>query len=776
MKRGLACLLLGLLVAGLALAETEGFACENEKLFIGFSPCGSIIRFHDKAGNSDVSQSSDGALWRITVAAGGETKVLAPPEAERFTHDSSGSGALRMSWEGFPGLAKDISVGVTVRLDEKVSLSSWDLNIRKPDSAHVSEVRFPQVHGLAQHEGESLAVPVWTGQLLPNPRSVLCASEGSRLAWNYPGMMAMQCVAYCAESGAGLYAACDDASAFRKTFAFSGDKFGKVDFEFVHYPENGAANSEEWRMPYTAILGTLRGNWYDAAERYRGWALNQAWAKKSRVQRRLVSEWLSETGVWIWNRGRSDGVLPPAIALREKLGLPVSVFWHWWHGCPYDAGFPEYLPPREGAEHFREAVANAHAHGIKCIVYMNQRLWGMSTESWRTRNAERFAVKAEDGKVHPEVYNIFTKSPMASMCIATPFWRNTYAGIAQRAIAEFGVDGIYMDQACDSMPCYDLSHGHAIGGGRYWLEGFRLLSADIRERANQIPPRGGQGGVRRESNGNPIALTGEGCCEAWLPYLDVMLTLQVSKERYSAPTDPWEPIPFFHAVYHSVATTYGSYSSLTMPPYDDLWPKESAPKEPLALLDRKFSHQFYLEQARAFVWGQQPTLANFLPNQFADRAEELDYIMRIAKVRHLAKQYLERGEFLRPPQLNVATATSPFSRLSIYAGQGEHLTEFSKTHSLALATAWRASDGNIGIAIASLADESLSVVLAWNANEYHMPSRGNLSRIDESGNSIIQSFQSPPSSQTLTLPARAVWILAFANDDVSHYLKNDSCP
>ena len=35
--------------------------------------------------------------------------------------------------------------------------------------------------------------------------------------------------------------------------------------------------------------------------------------------------------------------------------MPVSVFWHWWHGCAYDAGFPEYLPPREGTDAFKTA-------------------------------------------------------------------------------------------------------------------------------------------------------------------------------------------------------------------------------------------------------------------------------------------------------------------------------------------------------------------------------------------------------------------------------------
>ena len=38
--------------------------------------------------------------------------------------------------------------------------------------------------------------------------------------------------------------------------------------------------------------------------------------------------------------------------------------------------------------------------GLHCIVYMNQRLWGMTTKSWQAEGAERFAVKNPDGIRH----------------------------------------------------------------------------------------------------------------------------------------------------------------------------------------------------------------------------------------------------------------------------------------------------------------------------------------------------------------------------------------
>ena len=391
-------------------------------------------------------------------------------------------------------------------------------------------------------------------------------------------------------------------------------------------------------------------------------------------------------------------------------------------------------------------MERAQKKDVHAIVYMNQRLWGMTTKSWTNENAEYFAVKNSSGKVQPEVYNVFTKQPCASMCMHTDFWRKKYAGLAVEAFKDLGVDGIYMDQACSSLACYDSNHGHPLGGGAYWMNGFRKLSTDIRNRSD---------GKRK------VTLAGEGCGEAWLPYLDLMLALQVARERYATPNDQWEVIPFFSAVYHPYAILYGNYSSLTMPPYDDLWPKEFAPKEPLKLLDRKFSQQFYLEQARAFVWGQQPTIANFLPSHLQERAEETEYMMRLAKIRNRATKYLLHGTFLRPPKLDVPTATLELSRLSIYAGQKGGVTTSQGQYPLAIAGSWQAPDGDVGIALASIANESLSVPLTIDAKNYSLPKKGRIYRIDEKGRKFIGNFENENPTLKIALSPRDACVIEF---------------
>lgn len=744
----------------------------NSQLQLGFDARdGHLREFHDLNAAHHHLADRAGELWEVKFLTAAGPLVLLPTQARSFRTEllPGNRQRLRLIWSEFgPDPARTMRVEVDGQLAADAATSFWNFRIEGLGPLVPDRLVFPRVSGLSPQANERLAVPVWQGQLAIDPRRRLNPPGGNpqRWEWEYPGMLALQCLAYYREDGPGFYLACDDASTERKSFAVFGRALDGVGCEIVHIPERNRATHGRFELPYRVELGAFVGDWFTAAERYRAWATNQNWARQSRLRRGLVPDWVQQTGMWVWNRGRSPGVLVPAVELQQQLGLPVSVLWHWWHGCSYDTGFPEYLPPREGTAPFRSALAAAHQHDVHALVYMNQRLWGMTTRSWTNENAERFAVKDAAGKIHPEVYNTFTKAPCVPMCMGTEFWRKTYAGLAEQAIGGLRVDGIYMDQACTSLACYDPAHGHPSGGGRYWMAGFQVLAADIRQRTRLGVGRstGIHGAVvapkfaETPPAKSVVALAGEGCGEPWLPYLDLMLSLQISRERYSTP-DGWETIPFFNAVYHDCVVTFGNYSSLTMPPYDDLWPAEFAPAEPLKLLDPKFAPQFYLEQLRAFVWGQQPTVANFLPAHLQQRATETEYATRLAKLRSRFPQYLLHGTMLRPPCLEVAEAAIDISRLSIYAGQQGGLKVYEKRVPLALASAWRAADGAVAVVLGSIADESQAVALELSLEAYGLPEWVWVYRTDLTGRELVGEFTASGSPLRLTLPPRGACVL-----------------
>jgi hypothetical protein len=715
---------------------------ENPSLLIGFDARdGRLIQLLDRATKQDlVTASSDTVgLWELHATNGADVKHITPSQARSFHWARFGpdKSAMRFVWNNF-GIASapSLSVTATVRLRPGQRMSEWRIQLDGIQGLGVDSVHFPRVTGIPSlGNAEELAVPVWMGQRTREPRKLFGGPDGAgkRFDWFYPGLLSLQLVALYQKDGVGFYGSADDSLAYRKSFAMWGDAKGLAGYEMIHLPSD-PGRSAHYSPPYASLIGTFTGDWLTAAERYRAWGTRQRWARESRLTRGHVPSWVEKTGLWVWNRGRSPGVLEPAATLQKELGLPVSVFWHWWHHGPYDTSFPDYLPPREGVAPFKAALGTAHAAGLHAIVYMNQRLWCLNTPSWKAENAERFAVHNVDGKIRTEVYNIFDPQACATMDVTTAGWRNKYAGIADTVLSNYGVDGIYMDQAVLSLMDYSPDHGHPIGGGNYWMQGFTKLAHDIRARA-----------------GRDVALGGEGTGESWLSELDMLLALQVSMERYAEPTSGWEVIPFFQSVYHAYGITYGSYSSLAYPPYDDLWPAASAPPNALQPLDRKYSRQFRLEQARSFAWGMQPTIANFLPWQLMDRREEIDYALKLARLRNRFPEYLMRGTFLRPPSIRAPEVDVTISRVSIYASRGGGTTEYTKKADAAIAGAWRSRAGKVAIVIASIVEDPSSLHVQLDPAAYGLKRGGRVYRVDGSARQLVGEFGTGVAPLTINL-------------------------
>lgn len=793
--------------------EAAAANLENARLSLSFSSKdGRLLQLTDRSTRHAflAPRGDSTGVWALELYDGG---VVTPAAARRFSAVKVPGRvpALRLTWSEL-GLAAapGLRVVATVSLAPGAPDSEWRIALEDMGALPVERVRFPRVGGIVPlGPAEALAVPRWMGALTHEPRALLSGAPATtggsarprRMEWPYPGTMSLQLVALYSDGAAGsgasaknpgLYFSADDTLAYRKDFAVWGEgalapsggandrdgvgvpaaaqggpsaaasppptggpaattspRAALLGYEMATLLENPRTPKARWVMPYAGVVGAFSGDWISAAERYRDWGVKQPWARNARLPNGKVPAWLVNTAMWEWNRGRSPGVVPPALALQKALGLPVSIYWHWWHHGPYDTSFPDYLPPREGVDSFTAAVAQAHAAGMHAMVYMNQRLWCTGTPTWKSTDAARWAVKEKDGRVREEVYNVFDPQRCATMDVTTPFWQAKYAGMADTVVHQYGIDGVYMDQAVQSLVCWDTTHGHPVGGGNYWMQGFERLERGIRTRVADAPGR---------------MLAGEGAGETWLPELDLMLTLQVSQERYTDPGSGWDPIPLWQAVYHPFGLTYGNYSSLSMPPYDDLWPAATAPKEPLALLDTKFRSQFYLEQARAFVWGLQPTIANFQPRHLTERPDETAYMMRLARLRSTLPEYFIHGTFLRPPALKVEEAPVELSRISIYAAQLGGPKSSSARFPAAIAGAWRAPDGRVAVAVASIVDHPQKVAFELDPRAYGVAGAGDVVRLDGKQEVKMARFGARAVPVSLDLAAGGAAVIEFRRD------------
>jgi hypothetical protein len=254
--------------------------------------------------------------WSLEIADQGKSRTVLPREAGRVQVErlAPSRPGVRLVWSDFAAIP-GLRVEVVGELTTEAGVSRWQVAVDKPAALALAAVNFPRLRAPEQRGEETLAVAAWMGEVLARPRQALAgpSGNGQRLAWDYPGRLSLQCVALTATQGPGVYLACDDAAAFRKTFAVRTDGRGGLDFEVTHWPENAARGLARFAPDYGVRVGSLHGDWLTAAERYRGWARDQTWMKEARRARGVtpVRRWTPRCGFGIAADPRGYWALPP---------------------------------------------------------------------------------------------------------------------------------------------------------------------------------------------------------------------------------------------------------------------------------------------------------------------------------------------------------------------------------------------------------------------------------------------------------------------------------
>ena len=125
------------------------------------------------------------------------------------------------------------------------------------------------------------------------------------------------------------------------------------------------------------------------------------------------------------------------------------------------------------------------------MPYINGRLWDThdkGTEDYQfTSVALPATTKDEKGEPYIEMYGSKESddSPVrfAVMCPATELWQSRIRDICLKLINEYNVNSVYIDQISAMSPklCQDKTHGHPLGGGHWWVEGYWKMLQSIRD-------------------------------------------------------------------------------------------------------------------------------------------------------------------------------------------------------------------------------------------------------------------------------------------------------
>jgi hypothetical protein len=173
--------------------------------------------------------------------------------------------------------------------------------------------------------------------------------------------------------------------------------------------------------------------------------------------------------------------------------------------------------------------------------------------------------------------------------------------LTKTIVQELGVNAIYLDQVAGApiKLCYDKTHGHPIGGGSWWVEGYRKMLSRLR--------------TIKDENGNPITITVEFAAE---PYMDMADDFLIWMQR--APND----LPMLPMVYSGYTLYFGSNCYF---PEDKAWK---------------------IVQARCLLWGVQNGW--MAPEYILDEKQTArkEFFKKVIAMRKKAKEYLVYGELV----------------------------------------------------------------------------------------------------------------------------------
>lgn len=644
-------------------------------------------------------------LWRVVVKDSKNKELVLSNVNSKFIktkviRKGKNQASLNFIWKYRTPDKESIEVWITIRCEFGNPVTYWSMNIPKvPKDWYIIQTEFPMVQNLKLKKGSKIAVPHgWGIEYDLNPGFVY------ESAYPYCQTVMQFIAIYC--QGVGLYFATHDPNANMKQFYVKAEK-SKVEFKMTNLAGIPKKPESSYKTPYEFAIGVYNGDYYEAAQIYREFTFKTPWGNQKAIASRKTPDWLKQTVLWLRPKGVENNTVGITKEALDYFEVPTALHWYRWHIIPYDTLYPEYFPPKP---EFPKTVKEMQKLGTYVMPYINGRLWDPASKSWKSEHAkETTAAWKENGELYIEVYG--SKVPLAVMCPYTKPWQRKVKYLAERLMNEIGVNGVYIDQigAATAVKCYNPIHGHAVGGGSFWHEGYREMLTRIRK---NLP--------------KDKMLTTEENIETWLDQFDAMLLVNTH-------TNTGKLIPLYPAVYSDRIILFAFQHF----PADDL--------------DRVIPYR--AKVAQCFLWGSQ--LGWIEPERIMDPKYriEAEFLKTLSKTRQYGLNLLNYGRFL-----GLLEVKGDNPRV-IGTGAGTFGGTYKLDLPSVMAAGWLAKDGTTGIIIVNQTDKDHKIQFNLPLEKAGLPKNKTvvLKIFGPDGLELTELIK--PAIQRLNIPARSAKIL-----------------
>ena len=529
-------------------------------------------------------------------------KIKPKPLVAKVDKKSDGTQIATIEWKNINWWKEKsiIDIKVTIELPANSGIAKWRISVdNRSDLWGLWNVKFPYFSGLLKDDEYDFAYPCHNG-------GKFYKKINYRIGANYPSQSWTSQFFSISKGVSSIYYAALDPGSRRKGYKIVPEK----DFYIRQDVENMAVPGSDYQDYFPQEFGVFQGNWIDAAKRYRKWAIKQRWTEMGKkLQRKDMPDIINNVALW-FQVGKNfdtddiannitevtiDEIRESLVDANKKLNVPLGVHWYKWHKTPYDTYYPHFLPGRDG---FKDAVKELTAKGMLIMPYINGLI--ADVDNYDFDKYLLHCVKDQIGAPTLHRYGK-TSARLVGMCSTQIFWHNQIAGLLDTLVNDYGVNGVYIDQISASTPklCFDKSHGHPLGGGRYWVDGYQKFLDKMRKIAS--------------SNG--AILVSENTAEPYMNKLDGFLSWHEPEEN---------DIPMLQMVYSDYTNYVGGRVS-NIPPISD--------------------KAFIMAEGRFYIWGFQNGWMNpwFMKKGHEKKAE---YFKKIGRYRVATRKFVTYGELM----------------------------------------------------------------------------------------------------------------------------------
>ena len=476
-----------------------------------------------------------------------------------------------------------------------------------------------------------------------------------------------------------------------------------------HFPPNHTYAQEDYAVPYDCVLGPFQGDWFDACQIYRAWALQQSWCRKGPLATRAdVPQWYKKAPLFFYTTvgDSAEGTHSKEENLRlaadqfirflkwADMKLPFQLY-AWEQLVPGMTAFerPTNLRRRRSQGRW----ANLAGHNWYDGNYPKlPALPNLASECNRLREAGGVVIPYtalelfdqgpdENSPYAAEARPHITRDLYGALrvwgghrtwqpCAWTPWWRNRMTEMCVLLQQRERVGGVYLDvMQGGALPCYWVPHGHPAAGADVTTTGMHELVEQIFDAVKAQDPE--------------AIVTGENSTEGMIDVIDGILQVTLWPEN---------KVNMFATVYQDYILRYG-LSLSTGVGY------KGSGKNTFKYGDRHPRDHFFIECASAFTEGMQigmirlPPRPNSLSFDKPEQKEMIEFLQRVVGYYRQddTSKFLSVGQLMRPLSFSQP-ASMPMLKY----------TEDSLFPAL-MNGVFRTQDGQLGIFVANASTEYL---------------------------------------------------------------------